>query len=68
MEITKTTSVKLSEDEIKEIVAEYISKKINKPIKSKNAIFYIGKKFDNDIDDRFGIDYIKCCEVAYSEK
>ena len=67
MEITKTTCVKLTEEEVKEIVADYVSKKVNKSISPNNVVFYIGKKYDNDIDDRFGTDYIKNCSVTYAE-
>ena len=66
--VTKTVRVDLSEEELKSIIAEYVGKKVNKDIKPESVCFNIGKKFDNDIDDRFGTDYIKNCSVTYSEK
>lgn len=67
MKINKTVHITLTEDEIKGIIAEYVGKKVNKDIRPENVSFTIGKKFDNDIDDRFGTDYIKVCSVNYSD-
>ena len=68
MEINKTVNVNLTEDEVKKIIADYVGKELNKSIRPEQVVFTIGKKYDNDIDDRFGTDYIKNCSVIYREK
>ncbi len=68
MDIIKTTRIELTEEEVKEIIAEYMSKKVNKDIDLKNVSFSIGKKYADEYDDRFGTDYIKSCVVTYQDK
>lgn len=63
MEINKTVRVDITEDELKSIVAEFVSKKVNKDIKSESVSFQIGRKCD--YDDRYSVEYVKGCSVTY---
>ena len=65
MEVKKTVCIDLTEDELKSIISEYVSKKMNKDIKPESVSFQIGRKCD--YDDRFSVEYLKGCTVIYSD-
>lgn len=64
MEIKKTVTVSLKEDELKEIIANYVGQKLNKPIDPAKVVFQIDHKCE-DYDDRFAIEYVKGCTISY---
>ena len=66
MEIKKTVSVEFTENDLKEIVAEYVSKKMSKSIKPEEVSFQIGHRYDG-YDDRFAVEYVKGCSVTYHD-
>ena len=65
MEVKKTVCIDITEDEMKVIISEYVSKKMNRDIKPESVTFQIGHK--SDYDDRFAVEYVKGCTVIYSD-
>ena len=68
MEIKTNITVKLSEEDVKHMIAEYVSKKIGYVVSKNDVEFFIGSKsIGYGIGGEYKVDCIKCVQVSYKE-
>jgi len=68
MEINKVTTIKLSEEEVRNIIAEHL-KNNGYNVSANNINLVVKKKFSDDWDERFRTEtlYFDSCLVSISE-
>lgn len=67
MEIKTNITVRLSEEDVKHIIAEYVSKKIGYEVTKNDVEIFVGSKIIGNIASSYTKDCIKCIQVNYKE-
>lgn len=67
MNIEKTITVNISEEELKKIVAEYVEKETKHKIDPENVKFPIGQRTEGDGWGEHYVHFLKGCVVTYKD-
>lgn len=67
MEFNKQVKITLTEMELKDLIAEYIGKKVNKTIHPENITFDVRTKIEGYGLGEYSEEYLQGCTVVYQE-